>query len=108
MRRYIAKGDHRGKRPDLQTQKKVIEAIKDPVHRSMARLQCNTGARVEDLKKMRIEGTRVVIEKSKGGKTRSVDYSDRPQKLEQIKNNIKVLREAINHREGRDKENLLG
>ncbi len=93
-----SKGRPPGQTTGFANPQKVIEAIKDPVHRSMARLQYNTGARVGDLKKMRVEGSRVVIEKSKGGKTRSVDYSDRPQKLEQVKRDLKVLREAINQK----------
>jgi integrase len=74
---------------------KVIEGIKNPVHKAMARLQYYTGARVGDIKKMKIESNRVVIEKSKGGKTRYIDYTDRPHKLEQIKKDLEVVREGI-------------
>ena len=90
-----SKGRLPGQTVGFSNPQKVIEAIKDPVHRAMARLQYNTGARVGDLKKMKVEGSRVVIEKSKGGKTRSIDYSDRPQKFEQIKRDLKVVKEAI-------------
>ena len=39
-----------------------------------------------------------MIEKSKGGKTQSIDYSYRSQKLEQIKRDLKVVRETINQK----------
>jgi integrase len=90
-----SRGRPAGRTVGFADPQKVIERIKDPVHQAMARLQYNTGARVGDLKKMKFEGSRVVIEKSKGGKTRYIDYSDRPQKLEQIKRDLKVVREAI-------------
>jgi len=87
-----------GRTTGFANPEKVIEAIKDPVHRSIARLQYNTGARIGDIKKMKVEGTKVVIEKSKGGKTRTLEFKDRPHKLEEIKRDLKVVREGINQR----------
>jgi len=64
---------------------KVIESLKDPAHRIVAELQYLTGARVGDVKKIEVIGDKVVIESSKGGRDRVLDFSDRLDKLERIK-----------------------
>ncbi len=66
---------------------KIITSLKDPAHRTIAELQYRTGARLGDVKKIQIneEKKQVIIEKSKGGRDRVIDYSDRPEKFERVK-----------------------
>ena len=66
---------------------KVIENLKDDAHRTVAELQYLTGARVGDVKKIEVDEDRKVvrIEKSKGGRDREIDFSDRPERFERIK-----------------------
>ena len=73
----------------------VIDAIKDPVHQAVADLQYLTGSRIGDVKKIEIDGDRVVISGSKGGRGREISYADRPGKLEKIKDKLDVLRTGI-------------
>ena len=54
-----------------------------------AQLQYTTGARVGDIKKIKVSGDKVIIERSKGGKTRVLDYSDAPHRLEAVKQLLK-------------------
>lgn len=75
--------------------KRVISNLKDPAHRVVAELQYLTGARVGDVKKIRIDEERKVVEipRSKGGRDREIDFSDRPDKFERVKE----LREELDH-----------
>ncbi len=56
-----------------------------------ASLQYLTGARVGDVKKLYVDGNKVVIPRSKGGKTRTIDLSDSPQRLERVKDVLRYL-----------------
>jgi integrase len=57
---------------------RVINNLKDEVHKTIAELQLRTGARVGDVKKIKIdyENQRVIIPKSKGGRTRVIDFKE--------------------------------
>ena len=76
---------------------RVISLLKEDVHRVIAELQLLTGARIGDVKKIQVvpEERKVVITKSKGGRTREIDYSDRPEKFERIKELVGELREYL-------------
>ena len=76
---------------------RVISLLKEDVHKVIAKLQLLTGARIGDVKKIQVlpEEKRVVITKSKGGRTREIDYSDRPEKFERIKKLVGELREYL-------------
>ncbi len=67
---------------------RVIEKIyqKNEAHGVMAELQHLTGARLGDLKKIHVdaEDKTILIEKSKGGRNRVLDFSDRPERFERI------------------------
>ena len=95
------KGQYNGRALPFDKPMEVIERIKNPAHKVMAELQYSTGARLGDLKKMKIDEERkaVIIEKSKGGKTREISYADRPEKFERIKELHKELQKHI-EREG--------
>jgi len=66
---------------------KVIENLRDDAHKVVAELQYLTGARVGDVKKIEVDTEKRVvrIEKSKGGRDREIDFSDRPERFERIK-----------------------
>ncbi len=76
---------------------RVISLLKEDVHKVIAELQLLTGARIGDVKKIQVvpEEKKVVITKSKGGRTREIDYSDRPEKFERIKELVGELREYL-------------
>jgi len=76
---------------------KVISLLKEEVHKVVAELQLLTGARIGDVKKIQVlpESKKVVILKSKGGRTREIDYSDRPEKFERIRELIEALKERL-------------
>ncbi len=76
---------------------RVISLLKEDVHRVIAELQLLTGARIGDVKKIQVvpEGKKVVITKSKGGRTREIDYSDRPEKFERIEELVGELRDHL-------------
>ncbi len=65
---------------------KVIENLREPVHRVVAELQYLTGARVGDVKKIEVDTERkfVVIDKSKGGRYRELDFRDRLERFERV------------------------
>lgn len=65
----------------------VIGNLKDPAHRVVAELQYLTGARVGDVKKIEVDEERrvVKIEGSKGGRDRELDFRDRPEEFERVK-----------------------
>ena len=76
---------------------RVISLLKEDVHKVIAELQLLTGARIGDVKKIQVlsEEKKVVITKSKGGRTREIDYSDRPEKFDRIKELVGELREYL-------------
>jgi len=76
---------------------RVISLLKEDVHKVIAELQLLTGARIGDVKKIQVlpEEKRVVITKSKGGRTREIDYSDRPEKFERIEKLVGELQEYL-------------
>ncbi len=75
----------------------MIENLKDPAHRAVAELQYLTGARVGDVKKIGIDevGKRVLIHGSKGGRDREIDFSDRPDRFERVKELHRELQRHI-------------
>jgi len=76
---------------------RVISLLKEDVHKVIAELQLLTGARIGDVKKIQVlpEGKKVLIPKSKGGRTREIDYSDRPEKFERIKELVERLNDHL-------------
>lgn len=64
----------------------VINNLKDEAHRRIAELQYLTGGRIGDVKKTKTNMLlkQVIIPKSKGGKNRVLDYSDREEALQRI------------------------
>lgn len=64
----------------------VINNLKDEAHRRIAELQYLTGGRIGDVKKTKTNMLlkQVIIPKSKGGKSRVLDYSDREEALQRI------------------------
>lgn len=83
---------------------KVIENLKDDAHRTVAELQYLTGARVGDVKKIRIDEDRKVVEipRSKGGRDREIDLSDRPERFERVKELREELDRHLQEREWKD------
>lgn len=78
----------------LLNPERIIQNLKDPLHQSMAICQLLTGARVGDLKKMEIEGNKVIIVGSKGGRDREFTI---PHKEAQIaKYHLDKIKSAIN------------
>ncbi len=80
---------------------RVISNLKKEVHRVIAELQLLTGARVGDVKKMELLPLekKVVIKKSKGGRTREIDYSDRPEEFERIRELYGRLKELLREKD---------
>ena len=76
---------------------RVISLLKEDVYKVIAELQLLTGARIGDVKKIRVmpEAKKVVILRSKGGRTREIDYSDRPEKFERIKKLVGELQRYL-------------
>jgi integrase len=96
-----------GKARPFSNPYRVINNLKEPVHKVIAELQWRTGARIGELKKMEIdkERQRVIIHKSKGGKTREIDFSDRPEKFERI---CELKRELEQHLKERGWREIRG
>ena len=71
----------------------VIKNLKEEAHRHIAELQYLTGGRIGDVRKIKTNMLfkEVIIDKSKGGKNRRIDYSDREQVLERIDRLCKEL-----------------
>lgn len=92
-----SKGRYNGRALPFDKPREVISKIKQTEYRVMAELQYLIGARLGDLKKIRIDDERkvVIIERSKGGKTREIDYRDRPEKFQRIKELKQKLDEYI-------------
>ena len=76
---------------------KVISLLKEDVHKVIAELQLLTGARIGDVKKIQVllEERKILISKSKGGRTREIDYSDRPKEFERIQELVGRLNEYL-------------
>jgi hypothetical protein len=76
---------------------RVISFLKEDVHKVIAELQLLTGARIGDIKKIQVlpEAKKVIILKSKGGRTREIDYADRPEKFERIRELTEALNEHL-------------
>jgi site-specific recombinase XerD len=76
---------------------RVISLLKEDVHKVIAELQLLTGARIGDVKKIQVlpEAKKVIILKSKGGRTREIDYADRPEKFERIRELTEALNEHL-------------
>jgi len=76
----------------------LINSLKED-YRPIARLQYHTGARIDDLVKMQldIENKQVIFKRSKGGKDRTIDYNDRPDKFETIKKDFEYLSEKLSN-----------
>lgn len=76
------------KNPEL-----IIDYLKqkNEVFGHIARLQYYAGLRVQEVVRCEVEGTKLIIKRSKGGLTRAIDFSDRTEKLEKIKESIKVV-----------------
>lgn len=77
--------------------KTVIRNIKLPENRIVAELQYLTGARIGDVPKIapNLETKTIVIDKSKGGRPRTIDFSQRLSKLNKVVSLRKRLDEAI-------------
>jgi len=101
---FYSQAREAGKARPFSNPYRIINNLKDPVHRTIAELQWRTGARIGELKKMEIdqERRRVIIYKSKGGKTREIDFSDRPEKFERICELKKELGEHLKERSWRE------
>lgn len=78
---------------------RLIQKIyeKNETHGIVAELQYLTGARIGDVKKIEVDRERQVvnINGSKGGRDRSIDFSDRQEKLERIADLKEKLDNAI-------------
>ena len=76
---------------------RVISLLKEDVHKVVAELQLLTGARIGDVKKIQVlpEAKKVIILKSKGGRTREIDYADRPEKFERIRELVNLLQKHL-------------
>jgi len=92
-----SKGGAPGRALAFAHPERVISLLKEDVHKVIAELQLLTGARIGDVKKIQVvpEKKKVIITKSKGGRTREIDYSDRPEKFERIKELVGELREYL-------------
>ena len=75
---YYSRGRDPSRTIGFSNPVRVINCLKDDVHKTIAELQLRTGARVGDVKKMQIdyENQRVIIPKSKGGRTRIIDFKE--------------------------------
>jgi len=92
-----SKGRNPGRVLAFAHPERVISLLKEDVHKVVAELQLLTGARIGDVKKIQVlpETKKVVILKSKGGRTREIDYIDRPEKFERIKELTETLNEHL-------------
>lgn len=85
---FYSQGRVGGRALAFSNPERVIERIyqKNEAHGVMAELQYHTGARLGDLKKICIdtEGKKVLIQGSKGGRDRVLDFSDRIERFERV------------------------
>ena len=84
---YYGRAREHVKTQPFSDPEKIINSLKDPAHRTVAELQYRTGARLGDVKKIKIDedSKSVIIESSKGGRDRVLDFSDRSEKFERVK-----------------------
>ena len=73
---YYSQGRSPNRTIGFSNPEKIIDNLKDDLHKTIAELQLRTGARLGDVKKIQIDhkNRRVIITKSKGGKTRAVNF----------------------------------
>jgi len=92
-----SQGRNPGRAEAFAHPERVISLLKEDVHKVVAELQLLTGARIGDVKKIQVlpESKKVVILKSKGGRTREIDYADRPEKFERIRELTEALNEHL-------------
>ncbi len=79
----------------------LIEKIRQRAELSavIAKLQHITGARVHEIRIMKIAETTIAINKGKGGRKRLFDFSHRPDELAEVRNlmtRLKELSEGVN------------
>lgn len=93
---------------------RVLLNLRDPVHKVIAEIQLRTGARIGDVKKLQVdeELKRVVIPKSKGGRTRVIDFGELakydPSKLYEFERIVELKRELEQFLERRDWKEIRG
>ncbi|GAB6073304.1 hypothetical protein JCM14244_16910 [Venenivibrio stagnispumantis] len=94
--KYYSAAKEGGRALAYQNPEKLINSLKED-YRPIARLQYYTAARIDDLVKMKIdvENKKVEFYGSKGGKDREINYNDRPDKFEQIKQDYEYLQEKL-------------
>jgi len=75
---YYSRGRAPSRTVGFSNPMRIINNLKDEVHKTIAELQLRTGARIGDVKKIEIdrENQRVIIRRSKGGKTRVIDFKE--------------------------------
>ena len=95
-----SQGRSPGRALPFSNPQRVIENLKDPAHRIVAELQYLTGARIGDIKKIEVdsESSKVFIWGSKGGRDREIDFSDRLDRFERVKELYRELRRYIEER----------
>ncbi len=94
---YLARES--GEAKPFSNPERVIDHLKEPQHKSVATIQIETGARIDDVPKVAnfmINQTPgkdflIVIEKSKGGRDRELDFSDRVEKFMRIRDEALLL-----------------
>ncbi len=75
---------------------KVIDAMREPVNKAIATIGYNTSARIAETHKIRIDAERETVSlKGKGGKERTIDYSERPDKFLKITEAKAVIDEHL-------------
>jgi len=75
---------------------RVINAIRAPASKAIATIQYCGGARIHEVKNIRINAEEKMLSIcGKGGKERNIDYSDRAGKLERIKEAKATLEKAL-------------
>lgn len=96
--KIYSEGSPRGRALPFANPIGVINGLRDPAHKIVAEIQYLTGARIGDVKKIEIRGDKVIFQGSKGGRDRQLDFSDRPEKLERVKELHNKLKEYIQER----------
>ncbi|MBF0554436.1 MAG: site-specific integrase [Nitrospirae bacterium] len=77
----------------------LIDAIKEPAAKAIAKIEYHTSARIAETKNIRIdEKNKTVSIIGKGGKERDIDYSGRTGKFETIKEAKNILENALQER----------
>lgn len=98
---WVAEARPSGRTNPFQNPEMVISKMRKEKYKAMAKIQLLTGARVSDIKKVvywvteNPDSYKVFIRKSKGGRDRIIDYTDRKHDFEEIRNASLVLKEFI-------------